>query len=377
MIRLGLLRENQAGERRVALTPEAIRKLLQKKASPFQVMFEPGCGQEAGFEDAEYQAAGAESVDLQGIVSRANVLLKIHRFSSVEMKTISSSLRPEALLICLLEPSTLGEEEFQFFKQFRLNLLALEAIPRISRAQSMDVLSSQANLAGYRAVLEAAIAYPRFFPLMMTSAGSTKPAKVLVLGAGVAGLQAIATARRLGAQVEAYDVRPEAQEQIRSLGAIPVTLQLEESGVGQGGYAQQLSSSTLVQQQKTLAEKIKKADIVIATANVPGKKAPLLITAEAVSGMRPGSVIVDLATASGGNCEGSQKDQVLHRGGVTILGWSNYAARIPQDASHFFAHNLVALLNLLIHPENQQLFFPLEDEIIATALQWQGGSRRS
>jgi NAD(P) transhydrogenase subunit alpha len=228
-----------------------------------------------------------------------------------------------------------------------VRVLAMERMPRTSRAQSMDVLSSQANIAGYRAVIEAAARYGRFFPMMMTSAGSAKPARVVVLGAGVAGLQAIATARRLGAEVYGYDVRPETREQILSLGAKPIDLDLGESGAGEGGYARELSADAKARQQAALADQLAKAHVIITTALIPCRSAPVLVTEDVVKRLRPGSVIVDLAAASGGNCPLTVPDQVVERHGVTLVGHTNYPSLVAADASAFYAKNLANLIDIL------------------------------
>jgi NAD(P) transhydrogenase subunit alpha len=241
----------------------------------------------------------------------------------------------------------------------------------------MDVLSSQANFAGYRAVIEAAAHFGRFFPTMMTAAGSSKPAKAIILGAGVAGLQAIAVARRMGANVEAFDVRPEVKEQIQSLGAKFIEIDIGESGAGAGGYAKELSPEAKAKQQKGLTERLKKADVVICTAQIPGRPAPVLVTEEAVQGMAPGSVIVDLAAASGGNCPLSEADKIVVKHGVTLIGITNFPALVPSDASNFYARNLINLLFLVIKPgDTPTLNLDLQDEIIAAALATQGGAVR-
>jgi H+-translocating NAD(P) transhydrogenase subunit alpha len=228
-----------------------------------------------------------------------------------------------------------------------MRVLALERMPRTSRAQSMDVLSSQSNIAGYRAVIEAAARYGRFLPMMMTSAGSAKPARVVVLGAGVAGLQAIATARRLGADVYAYDVRPETREQILSLGAKPIDLDLGESGAGEGGYAKELSDEAKARQQAALADELAKAHVIVTTALIPCRRAPVLVTEDVVQRMRHGSVIVDLAAASGGNCPLTVADEIVERHGVTLVGLTNFPALVPADASAFYARNLLNLIEIM------------------------------
>jgi NAD(P) transhydrogenase subunit alpha len=274
------------------------------------------------------------------------------------------------MVVALLEPYR-NAQLLQSFASGKVDALALEAIPRTSRAQSMDVLSSQSGIAGYRAVLEAAQHYGRFFPMMMTSAGSAKATKVTVLGAGVAGLQAIATAKKLGATVEAYDVRPETREQILSLGAKPIEIQLEESGVGQGGYAKELSDESKKKIQAALDEKLSKSDIIITTANVPGRKAPILVSESVVRSMRCGSVIVDMATPSGGNCTLSVPDQIIDVNGVKIVGHTNYPAMMATDSSNFFARNLVSLLDLFVKKQESggsTFIVNLEDDIIEASL---------
>ena len=274
------------------------------------------------------------------------------------------------MVVALLEPYR-NAALLQAFASGQVDALALEAIPRTSRAQSMDVLSSQSGIAGYRAVLEAAQHYGRFFPMMMTSAGSAKATKVTVLGAGVAGLQAIATAKKLGATVEAYDVRPETREQILSLGAKPIEIQLEESGVGQGGYAKELSDESKKRIQAALDEKLSKSDIIITTANVPGRKAPILVSEAVVRSMRCGSVIVDMATPSGGNCSLSVPDMVIDVNGVKIIGHTNYPAMMATDSSNFFARNLVSLLDLFVKRQDtggSTFIVNLEDDIIEASL---------
>jgi NAD(P) transhydrogenase subunit alpha len=274
------------------------------------------------------------------------------------------------MIVSLLEPYRNGHLLERFAKD-KVDALALEAIPRTSRAQAMDVLSSQAGIAGYRAVLEAAQHYGRFFPMMMTSAGSAKATKVTVLGAGVAGLQAIATARKLGATVEAYDVRPETREQILSLGAKPIEIQLDESGSGTGGYAKELSEDSKKRIQDALDEKLSKSDIIISTANVPGRKAPLLISESVVANMRCGSVVVDMATPSGGNCALSKPDEIVNYNGVKIVGHTNYPAMMATDSSSFFARNLVSLFDLFVKQRDSgesTFIVNLEDDIIEASL---------
>lgn len=369
---IGVLKEKGLGETRVALTPDAIRKL---KGKGFEIWVERSCGERAGFLDFHYEKEGATLVDAsQACSAQIVVQVSVHAEEALSMKKGS-------LLISLMEPHFQSGLLDQLAKK-GVDVLGMEWIPRTSKAQSMDVLSSQANIAGYRAVIEAASHYGRFFPLMMTSAGSAKFAKVMVLGVGVAGLQAIATAKRLGAAVEAYDVRPEVKEQILSLGAQCVELEIGESGLGQGGYAKDLSEDSKKKQQRLLTERLKKCDVIISTARVPGKKAPLLISEEAVQGMRAGSVIVDMATANGGNCSLSEVDKVVVKHHVKLIGYSNYPARMPTDASSFYANNLVSLLGVLVQKENlsaeKDLCLNLKDDIVSASLMvYQGEVRFS
>jgi NAD(P) transhydrogenase subunit alpha len=259
-----------------------------------------------------------------------------------------------------------------------LTAFALEAAPRTTRAQSMDVLSSQANIAGYKAVMLAAHHYQRFFPMLMTAAGTVKAARVVILGVGVAGLQAIATARRLGAQVEAFDVRPETREQVVSLGAKFIDIDLGESGAGAGGYARELSAEAQRRQQELLGGRLQAADVIITTALIPGRPAPVLVPEAVVQGMRPGSVIVDLAAASGGNCPLTEVDRVVEKHGVTLVGITDYPSRVATDASAFYARNLLNLLELVLRKDEAgaRIELDMQDEIIAAALAVQAGTVR-
>ncbi len=365
---LGLPKETRANEARVALTPDAVKKLLKKG---FQLWIERSSGLPAGFPDSEYLLDGVQLTDAAQAFS-ADIVVKVHRPTPEEV----SGMKKGSLLISFLSPE-IADGLFEKLALGGIDALAMEKIPRTSRAQSMDALSSQANIAGYRAVIEAAAQYGRFFPLMMTSAGSAKPVKLMVLGAGVAGLQAIATAKRLGAVVEAYDIRSDVKEQIQSLGAKFVELDVGEEGSGSGGYAQELSEDAKKKQQQLLTERLKKCDVIISTANIPGRKAPVLILEEAVKGMRPGSLIVDMAAGNGGNCPLSEADQVVNRYGVKIIGFTNYPSLMPADASGFYGQNLIHLLNLLVlNEEGLQLHLNLEDDIIASALMTHRGNVR-
>lgn len=350
---IGVPRETRADECRVAATPDSTKRLIKLG---FKVQVERGAGTLAGYLDSEFEAAGATLCDTNS-AWKSDIVLHVTRPQDSEIKL----MKPQSLLIGLLEPF-LSDSFFETLAQAKIDSIALEWIPRTSRAQSMDVLSSQANIAGYRAVLEAFTHYPRFAPLMMTSAGSAKAAKIVILGVGVAGLQAIATAKRMGATVEAYDVRPETKEQILSLGAKPIEINLGEEGSGQGGYAKELSDEGKKKLQAALDERLSKVDIIITTANVPGRKAPTLVSSDVVKKMRPGSVIVDMAAPSGGNCPLTQAGKTIDANGVKIVGITNYPSLMPYDASSFFARNLVSLLDLL------KVKIDIADDIIDASL---------
>lgn len=361
-ISVGVPKETMPGETRVAATPDSVKRLVK---NGFDIKIEEGAGISAGFRDEDYELVGGSIVSRRE-AWQSQLVAKVAAPTSEESMAIQSGI----MVVSLLEPFRNGALLERFAKE-RVDALALEAIPRTSRAQAMDVLSSQSGIAGYRAVLEAAHHYGRFFPMMMTSAGSAKATKVTVLGAGVAGLQAIATARKLGATVEAYDVRPETREQIQSLGAKYIDIKLEESGVGQGGYARELSEESKKRLQEALDERLAKSDIIITTANVPGRKAPTLVSESVIHNMRCGSVVVDMATPSGGNCPLSVPDHVIDIGGVKIIGHTNYPAMMPTDASNFFARNLVSLLDLFVkerEPGAPTFFVNLEDDIIESSL---------
>jgi H+-translocating NAD(P) transhydrogenase subunit alpha len=360
-MKIGIPLETRPGETRVASTPDVVKKLVGKG---LDILIESGAGVRAGYPDADYTQVGAQLTDRAGVFD-VDLLLKIRRASAEEV----ACMRRGGLYIGLLE--SCGDDPIlseMLAKDIRV--LGMERMPRTSRAQSMDALSSQSNIAGYRAVIEAAARYGRFFPMMMTSAGSAKPARVVVLGAGVAGLQAIATARRLGADIHAYDVRPETREQILSLGAKSIDLDLGESGAGEGGYAKELSDEAKARQQAALGDELAKAHVIITTALIPCRPAPVLVTEDVVKRMRPGSVIVDLAAASGGNCPLTVADEVVERHGVTIVGITNYPALVPADASAFYARNLLNLIEIMIRPgeTGPELKDLAEDDITAAML---------
>ena len=371
-MKVAVLRETFPGERRVALVPDLI-PLIAKVG--WQVVVEAGAGQSAGFTDSDYLNKGAEIVaDRRAVIQQSEVVLQVRSLGAnpTEGRKDLDSFRRDQVLIGMCDPlgnpAALRELADRGVIHF-----AMELIPRITRAQSMDVLSSMATIAGYKAVLLAANHLPKLFPMLMTAAGTIKAAKVLVIGAGVAGLQAIATSRRLGAIVQAYDVRPAVKEQIESLGAKFIELQLDTSqSEDKGGYAKQLTEDQVRQQQEQLAKVVADCDVVISTAAIPGKPSPLLVTANAVRQMRPGSVIVDLAAERGGNCELSQADQTVVEQGVLILGPTNLAAEIPYHASQMFAKNLVTFLLLLTNKE-KQLEINLKDEVIRETLATKDG----
>lgn len=366
---IGVPRETRENETRVAATPDTVKRLAKRG---FRFRIEKDAGIRAGFTDADYKAIGSEVEIVDSAAAHgADLVFRVNAPEEALLKT----LKRGALLICLAEPFR-QDGMFDKLAQAGVDCIAMELIPRTSRAQSMDALSSQANIAGYRAVIEAVAHYGRFAPMMMTAAGSSKPARIVVLGAGVAGLQAIGTARRLGAAVEAYDVRAEVKEQILSLGAKFIDLDVGEEGSGSGGYARELSEEAKKQQQALLTERLKKADIIITTANVPGRRAPILISEEAVNGMRPGSVVVDLASGSGGNCALTEPGKIAVKNGVTLVGTLNFPALVPSDASSFYARNIFNLVGLMIAEKDGKAEFslPLEDDIIAASLVTHSGA---
>lgn len=353
---LVVLRESQAGEARVALMPESVRKIVALKAS---VKVESGAGAGAVVADDDYRTAGAEiSTDRQELLNSADLLAVVNRPSEQDIHRLHEGAVVLGFLRPLDEPQALSHAVAQHLTTF-----AVELIPRITRAQAMDALSSMATVVGYKAVLLGASRIPRMFPLLMTAAGTVPPARVLVLGAGVAGLQAIATARRLGAVVEAYDVRAAAGEQVRSLGAN--FLEVDLGGLkteDAGGYAVELSDEAMERGRTLIAEHAKTADVVITTAQVPGRPAPLLMTEAAVNGMKPGSVVIDLAATTGGNCAVSKADEIVERDGVTIMAPTNLAATVPVHASQLYSRNVTAFLSLII--KDGELVIDLNDDVV-------------
>jgi H+-translocating NAD(P) transhydrogenase subunit alpha len=358
-MRIGVPKETAEGERRVALVPEVVRKLAEGEGG-IEVVVERGAGAGALIPDAQYEEAGARMTEDSSGPYEADVVVKVAPPSAEETGRLGS----ETILIGFLQPLTAGDS-IRAIAQTGATSFAMEAIPRISRAQSMDALSSQANIAGYKSVLIAATEIGRFFPMLMTAAGTIRPATVLVLGAGVAGLQAIATARRLGAIVQGFDVRAAVKEQVESLGAHFLEFDLGGDLEGAGGYAKELTPEQQARQQELMAEAIGKVDVVITTAAVPGRRAPILVTEDAVKLMKPGSVIVDLAAETGGNCELTEAGQTVIRHDVKILGPLNVPSTMAEHASQLYSRNIESLLALMIKDGALELDF--DDEVIAGA----------
>jgi NAD(P) transhydrogenase subunit alpha len=365
MVIVAVPREISAGERRVALVPDAVKQLVGKG---LEVVVERGAGAGAGFDDAAYERAGAKiEPDAKALLARADVVLKVQGPTArPDGSHEVDALRPGSVLVGFLRPLD-ALELARRLAGAKVTAFAVELVPRITRAQAMDALSSMSSLAGYRAVLLAAEALPRIFPMLVTAAGTISPARVLVIGAGVAGLQAIATARRLGAIVEAYDTRPAVKEQVESLGARFVELDLDtKDAEGAGGYARAQSEDFYARQREQLAKRVAAADVVITTALVPGQRAPVLIEEAAVRGMRPGSVIVDLAAEKGGNCACTQADRDVLAHGVRVLGPTNLPSDLATNASQMYSRNLVTLLLHLLR--DGKVALDLEDEITRGAL---------
>jgi len=366
-MKVGVAKENAPGERRVALVPEALGKL---KAAGLEILVETGAGAGSALPDAAYQEAGATIVSTEALYKDADVVLKVAKPSAAEVAMVRSGQAVVGFLAPLIDPRLAKS-----LADAGVTAISLDAIPRtLSRAQTMDALSSQANVGGYKAVLIAANAYGRYFPLLTTAAGTAKPANVLILGIGVAGLQAIGTAKRLGAVVKAYDVRPETREQAESLGAQFVKLKTTIDATGAGGYARELTAEERASQQAELNEVIGGMDVVITTAQVPGRKPPVLVTAEAVSLMKSGSVIVDMAASNlGGNCELSRAGETIETSnGVTIIAPDNLPASMPAGASAFYARNISSLLLGMVKDGNLNLDF--EDEVTKSTVITHGGA---
>lgn len=364
---IGIPMETTVGESRVAVTPETVKKL---KAQGHTLRVQSGAGVAASVTDEAYVAAGAEITDAAGALG-ADMVLKVR----APFENERAMMKPGAVLVGMLNP--FDKDGLQAMTDSKLTAFALEAAPRTTRAQSMDVLSSQANLAGYKAVMIAADKYQRIFPMLMTAAGTVKAARVVILGVGVAGLQAIATAKRLGAVIEASDVRPSVKEQVESLGAkfidVPYeTAEEKEAAEGVGGYARPMPQSWLDRQKTEVAKKVAAADIVITTALIPGRAAPVLVTEDMVKAMKPGSVIVDLAAAQGGNCPLTEANQTVVKHGVTLVGETNLPALVAADASSLYARNVIDFLKLVINKEGQ-FHVDLEDDIVKACLMCRDG----
>ena len=371
-MRIGVPAETTAGETRVAVTPETAKKII---AQGHQVLIQSGAGVAASVTDAAYETVGAQITDAAGALG-SELVLKVRAPSHTEL----GHMKTGAALVGMLNP--FDADGLQRIAAAGLTSFALEAAPRTTRAQSMDVLSSQANIAGYKAVMMASDKYQRFFPMLMTAAGTVKAARVVILGVGVAGLQAIATAKRLGAVIEASDVRHSVKEQVESLGAkfidVPYeTAEEKEAAEGVGGYARPMPQSWLDRQKAEVAKRVAQADVVISTALIPGRAAPVLISEEMVKSMKPGSVIVDLAAGKGangvgGNCPLTETDQTVVKHGVTLVGDTNLPALVAADASALYARNVLDFLKLVL-PKDKGFTVDMEDDIVAACLMTQGG----
>ncbi|MBB45585.1 MAG: NAD(P)(+) transhydrogenase (Re/Si-specific) subunit alpha [Rhodospirillaceae bacterium] len=376
-MQVGIIKERRPGESRVAITPDTVKKFLDLGLS---VLIESKAGITAAITDKAYEDAGAKIVKTPvEALSQADIVLKVQKpivpgnKSKSELNEVAL-MKDGAVLICLMEPYD-SHELLDTLASKKITVFSMELLPRITRAQTMDTLSSQSNLAGYKAVLEAANTFGRAFPMMMTAAGTVPPAKCLVMGAGVAGLQAIATARRLGAVVSASDVRPAAKENVESLGASFVAVQDEEFKQAEtaGGYAKEMSDTYKAKQSELIASTVAKQDIVICTALIPGRPAPVLVTEDMIKTMKPGSVLVDLAVEQGGNCPLSVADKTIVKNGVSIVGQTNMASKLSIDASILFAKNLLNFITPMVHQDQKQLIIDIDDEIIKGSLLTQNG----
>lgn len=361
-MKLAAIKERATNETRVAVTPETVKQFISLGVT---VHVEKNAGETSGISDDEYKEAGAKiGPDAEKVLSGADIVLRVQPLTT----TYLGKLKEGALVVGLLasqEPSAIKK-----YSDGKLTTFAMEYVPRITRAQSMDVLSSQSNLAGYKAVIDAAAEFNRVIPMMMTAAGTIRPAKALILGAGVAGLQAIATAKRLGAVVSAFDVRTAAKEQVQSLGAafVEVPAEQEEEGETKGGYAKEMSEAYKKKQSELIHQTLKSQDIVICTALIPGRTAPQLITEKMLKDMKPGSVIVDLAVASGGNCAFSEPGKIVVKNGIKIIGYDNMPGRVAMDASRLYAKNLFNFVSPMINTKLNKVKIDFEDEIIQASL---------
>mgnify|MGYP005846814545 CR=1 FL=1 len=363
-MKIVVLKEQAKDEARVAITPDTVKRFLN---DGHEVRVQKGAGEAAGYSDAAYKKAGATvQGGIKGNLKRAELLLTVQAPTASRIKSM-----PDGLTVLGLMGSQDSKAAVKALAKKKATVIAMELVPRISRAQSMDVLSSQSNLAGYRAVIDGAHAFNQAFPMMMTAAGTVAPAKVFVMGTGVAGLQAIATAKRLGAVVSATDIRPAAREQVNSLGASFVMVETEETKQAEteGGYAKEMSDDYKKKQAELIADTIQKQDIVITTALIPGRPAPELVSEKMIKSMKPGSVLVDLAAANGGNCPLTEKDKVIEKHGVTLIGYTNLPARVAKDSSQMYARNLYNFISTLMKPKNEKKKNPLfdfnwDDEIV-------------
>jgi NAD(P) transhydrogenase subunit alpha len=373
-MKVAITKETRPHEMRVAASPETVKKMA---AMGLDLVVETGAGLEASFTDAAYQAAGAAiAADAASACSGAGLVLRVQRPQHGEGVDELAFLASGTALVAILSPMQ-NPDDVAAYAKAGLTTFSMDLIPRITRAQAMDVLSSQSNLAGYKAVIEAAFEYGHAFPMMMTAAGTIPPARAVIMGAGVAGLQAIATARRLGAIVSAFDVRAAAKEQVESLGAsfIEVDAEAAKQAETAGGYAKEMSEDYQRRQREKIHEVLKKADIVICTAQIPGKKAPVLVTGAMIADMKPGSVIVDLAIESGGNAEGGRLGEVVTTAnGVKLVGYANMPSRIAADASALYAKNLLAFLGLIVDKETKGLKIDTSDEIVKGTLVTRDGA---
>lgn len=373
-MKIAIPKERRPYEKRVAATPATVKSYC---ALGYEVVVEAGAGAEATYSDEHYTQAGATVVaDTATVLRDADIVLKVQRpMNKSDGRNEIGLLKQGCILIGMLNPYA-AQGDLEIYARGNITSMSMELVPRITRAQAMDVLSSQSNLAGYKSVLDAAEQFGRAFPMMMTAAGTIPPARVMVMGAGVAGLQAIATARRLGAIVSATDVRPVAKEQVESLGATFVMVESDETKQAetQGGYAKEMSEDYKQKQAALIAETLKKQDVVICTALVPGRAAPRLITDDMVRSMKPGSVIVDLAVEQGGNCAGSEAGKIVEIHGVKIVGYRNMASRIAVDASALYARNLLSFVTLFSAKEGGKLTVNMDDDIMRAVVLTQTGS---
>lgn len=365
-MKVGIIKETLEGERRIAAVPETVGKMTK---AGMEVVVEAGAGEAAFISDSRMEEAGASiAPDRNTVLSQADVVLKVNKPTTDEI----DRMKEGAILISFLQPFS-SPDVIRKLAERSISSLSMELVPRITRAQRMDALSTMSTVAGYKVVLMAAGACGRFFPMLSTAAGTIHPAKVIIIGAGVAGLQAIATAKRLGAVVTAFDVRPAAGEQVKSLGAEFVSLEVSHEQVEDvGGYAKELSPEFYEKEQEVIRKYSKDSDVIISTALIPGKRAPILITEEMVKEMKPGSVIVDMAVEQGGNCTLSEQGREVVKHGVTIIGFTNIPSTMPVDASVLYARNILAFLNL-ISPDGKSANIDLEDDVIKGSLITHGG----